>query len=150
MRQRWAWGVLARTPATAQAADPTSVKIKITVEGYDGNDPIVLGTVTLKNLLTGEEWGNATISGNEITCETQEGTPGTYACMIDGKIYGYQLGPVTAGSEMTTSYTFYSVYFMNGAVVYETKYVSKKEFLILIILSEIRRPRLLCPRKGGL
>ena len=116
-------------PAVVKAAGTAAVTIKITIEGYDGNDPAVLGTVTLKNLLTDEEWTNVAMSGNVIICEAQGCSPGTYACMIDGKIYGYQLAGITADSDMTCNYTFYTVHFMNGAEVYETEYVSKKEFL---------------------
>lgn len=125
MRQYLFGGVAEIPPATAlaaeaaQAADTTLVRIKITIEGYDGNDPAVLGTVTVKNLLTDEEWANVTMTGNVIICEAQGGSPGTYACMIDGKIYGYQIGPVTEGSMLSRPYTFYTVHFMNGAEVYD-------------------------------
>ena len=121
-------GVMEISPSVVNAAGTVDVKIKITIVGYDGNDPTVLGAVTLKNLMTDEEWTDVTMDGNVIICEALGASPGTYQCMIDGIAFGYQT-PCVADSSITMPYTFYAVHFINGTEVYETIYVSKTKFV---------------------
>lgn len=113
-----------------QEADTMSFTLNITIEGYEGNDPAVLGAITLKRLYpTEEEWESIpSMTGNVITCTVVVPNTGTYQWNLGGTPYGYQT--VASGHEaLSFNQTFYSVYFKNGSDTYATKYVSKTNFL---------------------
>ena len=108
-----------------------SYTLNITIEGYEGNDPAVLGAITLKRLLpTEEEWTPVpSMTGNVITCTVEIPNTGTYQWNLGGTPFAYQ--EALNGQGLSSSYSpkFFSVYFKNGSETYATEYVSKTNFI---------------------
>lgn len=119
--------------ALALEADTISYTLNITIEGYEGNDPAVLGAITLKRLLpTEEEWTPVpSMTGNVITCTVEIPNTGTYQWNLCGTPFAYQAALNGQGLSSSYSYSskFFSVYFKNGSETYATEYVSKTNFI---------------------
>lgn len=117
---------IAKLPRTTM-----SYTLNVTIEGYEGSDPAVLGAVTLKRLYpTEEEWTPVpSMEGNRITCTVEVPNTGTYQWNLGGTPFGYQRAENGEGVSSSSNRTFYSVFFQNGSDTYATKYVSKTNFL---------------------
>ena len=117
--------------ALALETDTVPYTLNITIEGYEGNDPAVLGAITLKRLLpTEEEWTPVpSMTGNVITCTVEIPNTGTYQWNLGGMAYGRQCIVDEHSTSPSRDTIFYSVYFKNGSETYATKYVSATNHL---------------------
>lgn len=91
--------------ALALETDTMSYTLNITIEGYEGNDPAVLGAITLKRLLpTEEEWTPVpSMTGNVITCTVEIPNTGTYQWNLGGTPFAYQ--EALNGQGVSSSYS---------------------------------------------